>query len=326
MRKATSFAPFLALLIIGAALVFTAIWYRGAETPPWRSEPATLPEIGQPLPDGREDEAVGSGAFTFVSYNVKNWLISDQTPEKSPESKQAVIRMLANSAPDVIGLSEIGSREDVEEIRSMLEAEGMDFPHVHHTGGVDPVRHLALLSRFPIVSTENPDPRIPGTGRSMQRGILDATVSIGGREIRFIGIHLKSKRIVSEFDQALLRIQEAGHVRKHIDAILAADPDALLVAYGDFNDTRQALSTRTIYGTYRTPGYMAPVHAKDTRGETWTYRYAAEDSYSRIDFVTVSGSLNRNVKRAESRIIDDPLWFTASDHRPLLVRFAWGKE
>ena len=155
----------------------------------------------------------------------------------------------------------------------------------------------------------------------MQRGILDATVNIGGREIRFIGLHLKSKRVVPDFDQALLRLEEAGHARKHIDTIIDKDADALVVAYGDFNDTTRSLSSRAIYGTYRTPGYMNPIHVKDSRGETWTHRYSVEDSYTRIDFVTVSGALKRHVKRDASRIIDDPLWDTASDHRPVVVRF-----
>lgn len=324
MRKAPYLAPFLAFLLIGVALVSAATWYRAAETPPWGwggAKSANPPQKEHADPSKQEDQATDFGAFTFLTYNVKNWLVSNQSPEKSPESKEAVIRILVTAAPDVIGLSEIGNREDVEEIRSMLKAEGLDFPHIHHTGGVDPIRHLALLSRFPIVSTEKPDPSIPGTGHSMQRGILDATLSIAGRKIRFIGIHLKSKRSVQEFDQALLRIEEAGHVRKHLDSILAENPDALLVAYGDFNDTTRTLSTRTIYGTHLTPGYMNPIHAKDSRGETWTYRYAVEDSYARIDFITVSAALKRYLKREASEIIDDPLWDTASDHRPVLVRF-----
>jgi len=324
MRKAPGVTPFLALLLIGAAFASSAIWYRAAETPPWGGGKSERPPVNsQADPRERKDDASGFEAFTFIAYNVKNWLVSSQSPEKSPESKEAVIRILASAMPDVIGLSEIGNRDDVIEIQSMLKAEGLDFPHIHHTGGVDPVRHLALLSRFPIVSTETPDPSIPGTGHSMQRGILDATVRIAGREIRFIGLHLKSKRTVQEFDQALLRIEEAGHVRKHIDGILAKDPDALLVAYGDFNDTTRTLSTRTIYGTYRSPGYMNPVHVKDSRGETWTHRYAVEDSYTRIDFITVSGALKRHVKPNACKVIDDPIWDTASDHRAVLVRFEW---
>lgn len=325
MRKASRLVPFLALLFIAAALITAAAWYRTAETPPWGraggEQPLGHPQDERPAHRAPADENAAFGAFSFLTYNVKNWLISNQSPEKSPKSKQAVIRMISTAAPDIIGLCEIGNREDVLEIQSMLKSGGLDFPHIHHTGGVDPLRHLALLSRFPIVSTEQPDPGIRGTGHSMQRGILDATVRVGGREIRFLGIHLKSKRTVQDFDQALLRIEEAGHVRKHIDGILAGNPDALLVAYGDFNDTTRTLSTRTIYGTYRSPAYMSPIHAKDSRGETWTHRYEVEDSYTRIDFITVSTALRRHVKRDASKIIDDPLWENASDHRPVVVSF-----
>ncbi|QTN33078.1 hypothetical protein HZ994_12385 [Akkermansiaceae bacterium] len=322
MKKAKSFAPFITLVLSAALVAASAHWIRKAETPPWgdakaeSSAAADQPaRISQAPPEGDFQP------FTFVSYNVKNWLASTQTPEKSPEAKEAVISLLASDSPDVVGLCEIGGMEDLKEIQSMLAAEGVDLPHIHHTGGVDPVRHLALLSRLPIVATAKPDPRIPGTGRSMQRGILDATVRIAGRDIRFIGLHLKSKRSVQEFDEALLRVQEAGHARRHIDSILAENPDAMLVAYGDFNDTTRSLSTRTICGGYRTPGYLSPVHVKDSRGETWTHRYAVEDSYTRIDYVTVSAALRRHVKSATSRIIDDGPWEAASDHRPVLVRF-----
>lgn len=322
MSKARRFIPFLALLLAGAAAFSGTIWLRSAETPPWKTgKSPTALETGRTDTSNSVSPDADVPPFTFISYNVKNWLVSSQSPEKSAASKQAVIRILSTSAPDVIGLCEIGSLADAEEIRSMLKAEGFDFPHIHHTGGVDPIRHLALLSRFPIVSTEHPDPRIPGSEHSMQRGILDATLSISGAKIRFIGLHLKSKRRVAGLDEAALRIKEAGRARQHIDGILAEKNDAMLVVYGDLNDTTRSLSTRTICGTYRTPGYMTTVHMKDARGETWTHRYDPEDSYTRIDFVTVSPALTRHVKRNGTRIIDDPLWETASDHRPVLVRF-----
>lgn len=322
MRKASSPAPFIALLLAGALAASAAYWYRAAETPPWGAGKSNESEGELGATPYRIDTPAGEfGAFTFLTYNVKNWLVSTQSPVKPAESKQAVVSIISNAAPDVIGLCEVGGTEDVAEIQAMLKAAGLDFPYTHHCGGVDPVRHLALLSRFPIVSNETPDPRIPGTDHSMQRGILDATVRIVGREIRFLGLHLKSKRIVPDFDQALLRLEEAGHARKHIDAILAGDPGAQVIAYGDFNDTTRSLSSKAIYGTYRTPGYMNPIHVKDSRGETWTHRYSVEDSYTRIDFVTVSGALKKHVERDASRVIDDPLWDTASDHRPVLVRF-----
>jgi endonuclease/exonuclease/phosphatase family metal-dependent hydrolase len=308
-------------IILTVAAVASVLLFRNAETPPWNTTPSSPAETEKVEIKPTAQTQGEFTPFTFIAYNVKNWLISHQAPEKSPEAKAAIIELLASGKPDVIGLCEIGSKQDVIEIQAMLKATGIDLPHFHHAGGVDRVRHLALISRFPILSSENPDLSLAGMEQSMQRGILDATLDIGGRPVRFIGLHLKSKRTVPEFDQAALRVAEAQRAREHLDTILTTDPRAAVVAYGDFNDTTRSLSTRAIYGTYRTPGYMSPVHVRDSRGETWTYRYAVQDAYTRIDFVTVSASLRRHVDKEKSHIIDDPLWEKASDHRPVVVSF-----
>lgn len=321
MRTRPGSTPVVFAVLLTVAFGSSVFFFRHAETPPWDRVEASAPGALVAASVASDQVSEEFTPFTFIAYNVKNWLVSKQAPEKKAESKAAIIDLLVGGNPDVVGLSEIGSTEDVAEIQAMLKAAGVDLPHFHHSGGEDRVRHLALLSRFPIRSKENPDLRLPGMEQSMQRGILDATLDIGGRPVRFIGLHLKSKRKVPDFDEAALRIEEARHARRHLDTILAAEPGAAVVAYGDFNDTTGSLSTRAIYGTYRTPGYMSPVHVRDSRGETWTYRYAVQDAYTRIDFVTVSAGLRRHVKRAKSRIIDDPLWDTASDHRPVLVRF-----
>lgn len=320
MTKPSITAAVLFPILLLAVAIGGLTLFRIDSTPPWRST-TSVSQTPDSLESSNFKISDGAKPFTFISYNVKNWLISNQSPPKKPEAKEAVIQILAEADPDVIGLSEIGSKEDVEEIRLLMAEAGHDLPHTYHTGGVDTVRHLAILSRFPIVSTEAPSLALPGKGYSMQRGMLDVTIEVGTEKIRFIGLHLKSKRNTPEFNQALLRIDEAAHTRKHIDAILASDPEAMVVCYGDFNDTTRSLSTRAIFGTYRTPEYLSPVHVKDSRGESWTHCWAYQDIYSRIDFVTVSQPLKRRVDKKASRIIDDPEWETASDHRPVLVRF-----
>ena len=308
-------------LIAVIAAVASWLMFRSVETPPWSSNTPSLPIQKNAVeipPDTNQAEFT---PFTFITYNVKNWLVSYQAPEKTAEAKAAIIELLAGGKPDVIGLCEIGSENDVKEIQAMLKAFGVDLPYLYHTGGEDSIRHLAILSRFPILSTERPELQLPGIEQSMQRGILDATINVGGRPVRFIGLHLKSKRTVPDFDQAAVRLAEAQHARRHIDSILKHDPAVALVAYGDFNDTTRSFSTRAINGTYRTPEYLSHVHVKDSRGETWTHHYAVEDAYTRIDFVTVSAGLRRHVKKDKSRILDDPIWKIASDHRPVLVRF-----
>lgn len=305
-------------------LLFAGTWYsQHAETPPWRENSGHAAEVSNPVyqPSKKTSSYEHSSAFRFVSYNLKNWLTSSQNPEKSPESKNAIIDILVSSGADIIGLSEIGSEADVLEVQQLLKKSGRDLPYHYHTGGIDPIRHLGILSRFPITSKNQPEITIHHTEHSMQRGILDVTIEINQQPIRFIGLHLKSKRIVPNFDQAELRIREAEHVRKHIDAILHENPETRLIAYGDFNDHIQSLSTKTILGNYRSPNYLTPVHMNDQRGEKWTYYYSSQESYDRIDFIAVSKSIKPSIEMEKSRIIDQPNWNVASDHRAIMISF-----
>ncbi|MFK7850204.1 MAG: endonuclease/exonuclease/phosphatase family protein [Akkermansiaceae bacterium] len=306
-----------------AILLFGSLWVlHSTETPPWKSsEISANPNREKSYVSNKKTKDAEPDPFRFLSYNVKNWLVSDQSPEKSTESKDAVILLISSAQPDVVGLCEIGSENDLKEVQSKLTEKGLELPYLHHTGGSDPIRHLGLLSRFPIVSTVSPKIKIPNTDHFIQRGILDATVRIGDAPVRFIGVHLKSKRTVPTFDQATLRVAESQTIRKHIDEIFLSDQSAKLIVYGDFNDHIRSLSTRTILGKYRTAEYLMPVSLKDSHGENWTHLFATHDSYSRIDFITVSPSLRSNLKRSESRIIDESGWQKASDHRPLLVAF-----
>ena len=286
---------------------------------------ATAPARTEP------SDAAGKG-LRFISYNVENWLAMDRRSNRGtlknapkPDSeKKAVVSLLANHAPDVIGLCEIGEATDLAEIQSALKAAGLDLPHSHFTGGSDPVRHLGLLSRFPITSTAKPaetEFRLHGRNFAINRGILDATVSAAGKSFRFIGVHLKSKREIEDADQEQMRVHEARLLRRHVDSILAAEPAARLVVYGDFNDTYPSMTVRTITGGPDKRLRLKPVYLRDSRKEAWTHHWSQHDIYSRIDFITLSSAMDRQVNFRASRIIDDSGWDKASDHRPLLVVF-----
>lgn len=320
--KANPHLAWLAFPFFLLILLTYGIWFSSVETPPWhhKQEPKQSPPKTPASPIHKEHPA-SFEPFTFVSYNVKNWLSCPQTPAKTQASKSAIVSLLAKAKPDIIGLSEIGSQKDVAEIQTMLRASGLDLPYHHYTGGVDPVRHLSIISRYPIQAIAHPDIRLASTQQSMQRGILDATISIGSQSIRLIGLHLKSKRIVSDFDEAELRISEASHARRYIDGIITQNPDALLLVYGDWNDAPRSLSTRTLLGNFRSPLYLTPIPLKDSRGEKWTFYHQIQDSYNRIDYVACSDNLKRFIKKDHSHILDDPLWHLASDHRALLISF-----
>jgi endonuclease/exonuclease/phosphatase family metal-dependent hydrolase len=297
---------------------------------PVLSVPAETPKTPEPVAPLVESPT--SEGLRFIAYNVENWLTMDRYVDRKnlkgapkPESeKQAVVQILVRHAPDVIGLCEIGTAADLEEIQQTLKAAGLDLPHSHHTGGSDPTRHLGLLSRFPITSTAKPavsEYQLAGQTFAINRGILDATVEARGKSYRFLGVHLKSKRDVEVGDQEAIRLQEARLLRRHVDSILATDAEARLVAYGDFNDTRATPAIKAVTGNYNDPTYLTAIPAKDSDDHAWTYHWALHDSYSRIDFIMVSRGLREDVVFEAAKIIDDPEWDKASDHRPVLAIF-----
>ncbi|MCX6875941.1 MAG: endonuclease/exonuclease/phosphatase family protein [Verrucomicrobia bacterium] len=305
-------------------------------TPPQSSAPATTDPTAPVATPSRKTPKPATAESTtglrFIAYNVNNWLTMDRTIDrtelknvaKPAAEKHAVIQVLARHAPDVLGLCEIGTREDLAELQSGLQASGVDLPHSSYTGGSDEVRHLGLLSRFPITSTATPaqlDFKLNGVHFTMNRGILDATIEAHGMSYRLLGVHLKSKREVQEGDQDAMRFNEARLLRQHVDAILKAEPNARLVVYGDFNDTRGSASLRTITGNFNDPSYLTAIPVQDRQGLRWTHFWNLHDIYSRFDYIAITRTLKPAVDFNRSCIIDDPDWIDASDHRPLLAVF-----
>lgn len=291
-------------------------------------EPAPEPAV-EPAP---EPDPSAKPRVRFIAYNVENWLTMDRYENNRPvgetskpaKEKQAVIEILVRHRPDVLGLCEIGTEDDLAEIQSLLKAAGLDLPHAYHTGGADEVRHLGLLSRFPVSkTTPHPDLtyRLDGRELGMGRGILDAVVDTPTGPVHFLGTHLKSKREIPEADQEMMRRAEAHLMRKAADAILNANPDTPLVVYGDFNDTRQASAIRTLQGPHQGPTALRMAWLKDRNGHTWTHHWSYQDVYSRFDYVLLSTPMLDRMVWDECKVIDDPDVADASDHRPLLVIF-----
>lgn len=284
----------------------------------------------QPTAPAAKNKA--DSGLRFITYNLENWLTADRYVGQKqvhgapkPESeKQAVVQILARHSPDVIGLCEIGTPADLAEIQERLKNDGLNLPHTHFTGGSDPVRHLGLLSKFPILSTTKPSEttyQLDGQTFAINRGILDATIEARGKSYRFIGVHLKSKRDVQQGDQEAMRLHEARLLRRHVDSVLRENAGGRLVVYGDFNDTRSSPTVKTITGKYNDPSYLTAIPAKDSRQMAWTHYWALHDIYSRIDFITVTQALRKEVDFPAAKVIDDGEWNDASDHRPVIAVF-----
>ena len=275
--------------------------------------------------------AEGSNGFRIASYNVENYItmprrIDGKLREKAgkPETERdAVVRMIGSIRPDVLGLEEMGEPGQFSDLQRRLRKAGLDFPYSEYLQAADTSRHVAMLSRTPIVERHSQSDlplRVNGVTLHSPRGILDVTVEpVSGERIRILCVHLKAKLEVAEYDQSDLRLAESQYLRRYVREILRTDPSARLVLMGDFNDTKSEKVIWQIMGRSEWPDSLKALPLADDRGELWTEFWSYADVYSRIDYIMVSKKLEGEVDCAQSGIARPSFWNEASDHCPVYL-------
>ncbi|YCM45945.1 hypothetical protein V2O64_07945 [Verrucomicrobiaceae bacterium 227] len=345
MRRLTQlFSKSAPRVLLGAFFLCTSC--KGDPTPETPSTPDTPPgdpvetveTAATPTPavtPKTPDENASREPVRFMAYNLKNYLTMDvylkggvkEARPKAAEEVAAIVDIIAKQKPQILGICEIGTKEDLADLQARLKAAGLDLPHAHHAGGMDTTRHLGLLSARPITATNSRD-HLPFKMNDeeflMRRGILDVTIDLPNGPTHFIGLHLKSKRPSNTFDEAELRLNEARLARVHCDALFEKDPAARIVLYGDMNDTRKTPPLAMLMGRRNSKNYLEDAFIKDSRGHLWTHYWSYQQQYSRFDFILLSNALKPEIDWKKSYIADPPNWFEASDHRPTIVTF--GKE
>ena len=298
--------------------------------PASRDEALSATTQPPPKPSPASSTVTGAqGETRFLAYNLKNYLSMRRYTNgavvytsKPNEEIQALISIIQSARPDILGICEIGKDSDLKDLQARLRNAGIDLPHSHRVHGSDHVRALAVLSRHPIIATHVPKDlgyTIQGSPFTISRGILDTTIQLPQRKVRFLGVHFKSKRPIKGADQSLMRRNESLLLRKHIDDILTADPNTLLMAYGDFNDTKRSTAVSSVRGRSNSNLHMKMIELNDSRGESWTHYWKHEDIYSRIDFIMTNPNLATYISHKDCKLLTPENWQSASDHRPMLV-------
>ena len=267
----------------------------------------------------------------IASYNVENYLNMArrvggrivQNAGKPLAEKQAVVRMVGSIHPDVLGLMEIGEPRQLEDLKKRLAESGMDYPYAEYLRGSDTSRHVALLSRFPIVERHSVGDlplRVGGVTLHSPRGFLDVTVEPSpGYRLRILCVHLKAKLEVAEYSENDLREAESRELRRYVRDILRTDPSTRLILTGDFNDTKNEKAIWQITGKPDWPDSLKALPLSDDRGEFWTEYWSAADIYSRIDYIMVAKRLEPEIDPAQSGIARPGFWNEASDHCPVYL-------
>ncbi len=287
--------------------------------------------------------ARAADTFRVATYNVENYLevSNGARPAKSSEAKAKVREGILALQPDVIALEEIGGSDALAELQGSLKADGLDLSYSELVRGADTNIDVALLSRLPIVARRpqtNDFFLLDGRRWQVSRGFVEVDIRANDHyAFTLIAAHLKSKVPNSHVDEADLRLEEARVLREKIAALLAANPRLNLVVLGDFNDTRDSDTIKTIVGhgsgvlvdtrpSERSPtGTSGSAGAAERPDITWTEYYAREDVYSRIDYIFLSRAMARHWDAADTYILTRPDWEAASDHRPLVATFEKGE-
>ena len=293
------------------------------DTPDWPESPATteLPKKERkvdPLSESNEETVL-------MVYNLRNYLSLPRSVSehevmlaKPQHEIDALIKNISRAAPDILGICEIGTLDDLKDLRFRLKEAGSDYQYSHLTTGSDTRRRLAILSKLPLKAhhTATLTYNFDGSRHKMLRGILDVTISLPAGDVRFLGVHFKSKRPSKYWDQSLIRRHEAELTRRHITSLLETSPEPLLL-YGDLNDSKQSPAVRAIVGNQDRTTKMSALDLRAADGSRWTHYWAHEDIYSRFDYVFVSPSLKKHIVKGSILELekDDP----ASDHRPLVI-------
>ena len=287
----------------------------------------------------RAHSAEAPTRFRVATYNVENYLDqpSGTRPTKTADGKAKIRESLRAVNADVVALQEMGSTNALLELRASLKADGLDYPHWEHVAGWDTNIHVAVLSKFPITARRphtNDSYLLIGRRFRVSRGFAEINCQVNDRySFTLITAHLKSRRPVPEADEAEMREQEALLLREHVDTRFKANPNANLVVLGDFNDTKDARSTRALLGRGKTAlvdtrpaerngdNQPNPNPRWDPRNITWTYYYAKEDTYSRFDYLLLSPGMAREWNKEDTFVLTLANWAVGSDHRPIVAGF-----
>lgn len=282
------------------------------------------------------------GQVRVGTFNVENYLLTrtDSRVPKSEASKAKVAESLATLAADVVGLQEVGGSAALADLRARLARAGLDYAHSRVVHGFDTNIQVALLSRFPVVGFRahtNDAFLVAGQRFRVSRGFLEAEIELAaGERMRVFVAHLKSRRTIARADEAAIRLEEARVLRRWVETRLKDAPRERLVVLGDLNDTPDREPIRLLVGRGRTR--LTDTRPSEWNGDrgvrgaargaprtvAWTHHYAAEDTYSRVDYVLLSArAADERIAEASGipRVAD---WGVASDHRPLVVTLRWG--
>jgi len=269
-------------------------------------------------------------SLRIVTYNLCNYRDRSQPQIRTPEAREAVLRELAELAPDIAVLVETSGEGAVADIRDELARRGQPYPFQTTVPGADVERRIGILARQTPAALEHVTDstyRLRDRDVPVQRGFGHCLFAWpSGYRLHLVAAHLKSKAF-DPLGQTDMRRYEARLLRYLVDDIIGREADANILLVGDLNDTPDSSPISTLCSRRSNPPkQLYDLRPLDRFGMSWTHYWGAADTYSRIDYAMASFGLLPEVDFALTEIPFPPDWAVASDHRPLLITLRLGER
>tara|TARA_B100001093_G_scaffold108839_4_gene101125 strand:- start:9602 stop:10507 length:906 start_codon:yes stop_codon:yes gene_type:complete len=277
-----------------------------------------------------------SETIRIASLNVENYLILDRSingkwrpnypkPEKEKRALRSIIRQVN---PDILLLQEMGDLPFLNELWMDINVtQGPQYKYADWMEGSyeEEERHLALFSKIPFTSTEhhrNLTFNYFNEETKPSRGLMETHFSINNTNWSLFNLHLKSKWTERKDDPEAnnRREKEARTIRDFVRSRYPSNSKHKYIIGGDFNDHKNSPALRRFLQVNdQVLSQLVP--CIDSNGHFWTHYYAKEDSYSRLDYLLISPSMQSSYLKDSARIYDGHHALWASDHRMVYADF-----
>ncbi len=269
------------------------------------------------------------GEVVVAGYNILNLFDEHDDPYKedegTPAKPRAELERLAESIralnADVIAVEEVENRFYLERFVNVFLPE-MGYRDVvlfegNDGRGID----VGLISRIPVGAVRSHRHlRFPGHSGGearFNRDVLAVTLEPKDADPFDIWVvHLKSNSGGREAAEPI-RLAEARELRRLLDEELTENPEARFIVTGDFNDTPESETIKTIVGA----GTNALWSAGGDLNDPDAVSYNRGEYRSVIDFILCSPAMQKEYVKGSFQIPQGAVETTGSDHNPIKATF-----
>ena len=241
----------------------------------------------------------------FLPNGTKNWT-SEKYFQKINNISKVISELgadITGNAPVIVGLCEIETKEIIEDFANSKYLKKYNYGVVHFNSfdarGVD-TGLMYQKNRFQVLDAKPHQIFIYDTEgkRKYTRDILQVTGLLDGEEITFLVNHWPS-RSGGEKVSMPARMEAAKVMKGIFDELKSKNPNAKVIAMGDFNDDPNSPSIKTTFDpagdiqNVKTDGYYNPMLPLFKKGVgTLAYR----DAWNLFDQFISTSSLTTNKK------------------------------